>query len=146
MKEKTITCTTSSKLTKFQQASHAWSLTQTFNLTLQKNLFPDTLRKRWQWWWWRWRHWWRERRKPLVLCVVNGWFPWRKSDSTLLFLWGYHHSLKLSGIPTFTLIVSLTYNMDGTRYSCISLGGEVRPGPSYPDPFEDKNRWFSYLV
>ena len=26
----------------------------------------------------------------------------------------------------------------------ISLGGEVRPDPSYPDPVYDKNRWFSY--
>ena len=28
----------------------------------------------------------------------------------------------------------------------ISLGGEVRAGPSYPDPVEGKNRWFSYPV
>ena len=37
VKDKTITCTTPSKLTKFQQASQAWSLsrtsTQTFNIT-----------------------------------------------------------------------------------------------------------------
>ena len=29
-----------------------------------------------------------------------------------VFLWGYHPTLKLSGITTFTLIVSLTYSMD----------------------------------
>ena len=29
-----------------------------------------------------------------------------------VILWGYHPTLKLSGIPTFTLIVSLTYSMD----------------------------------
>ena len=29
-----------------------------------------------------------------------------------VIMWGYHPTLKLSGIPTFTLIVSLTYNMD----------------------------------
>ena len=29
-----------------------------------------------------------------------------------VILWGYHPTLKLSGIPTFTFIVSLTYSMD----------------------------------
>ena len=29
-----------------------------------------------------------------------------------VILWGYHPTLKPSGIPTFTLIVGLTYNMD----------------------------------
>ena len=28
------------------------------------------------------------------------------------YFWRYHPNLKLSGIPTFTLIVSLTYSMD----------------------------------
>ena len=28
----------------------------------------------------------------------------------------------------------------------ISLDGEVRRGPSYPDPVKDKYRWFSYSV
>ena len=31
------------------------------------------------------------------------------------FFWGYHPTLKLSGIPTFTLIVSLTYSMDNKK-------------------------------
>ena len=31
------------------------------------------------------------------------------------FLWGYHPTLKLSGIPTFTLIVGLTYSMDNIQ-------------------------------
>ena len=30
---------------------------------------------------------------------------------------GYHPTLKLSGIPTFTLIVSLTYSMDNIYIS-----------------------------
>ena len=29
-----------------------------------------------------------------------------------VILWGYHPTLKFSGIPTFTLIISLTYSMD----------------------------------
>ena len=29
-----------------------------------------------------------------------------------VILWGYYPALKLSGIPTFTLIVSLAYSMD----------------------------------
>ena len=31
-----------------------------------------------------------------------------------VILWGYHPTLKFSGIPTFTLILSLTYSMDNT--------------------------------
>ena len=37
---------------------------------------------------------------------------YRKGDSTRFFLGGYHPTLKLSGIPTFTFIVSLTHRMD----------------------------------
>ena len=54
------------------------------------------------------------------VCVVNG----KINDATLyvpvhhlrrldpVFLGGYHPTLKLSGIPTFTFIVSLTHKMD----------------------------------
>ena len=35
-----------------------------------------------------------------------------KSLKNEVILWGYHPSLKLSGIPTFPLIVSLTHSMD----------------------------------
>ena len=48
-----------------------------------------------------------------VLCCFgirtdNGLLRWLD----LIILWEYHPTLKLSGIPTFTLIVSLTYSMD----------------------------------
>ena len=35
-----------------------------------------------------------------------------KVTRTSFFLGGYHPTLKLSGIPTFTFIISLTHRMD----------------------------------
>ena len=65
---------------------------------------------------------------PLAFCLChgNGVFPsyvaqggFKAGLSAKLLrwldpviLWGYHPTLKLSGIPTFTLIISLTYSMD----------------------------------
>ena len=46
------------------------------------------------------------------------WSKWKFWDFSILrwldlvIFWDYHPTLKLSGIPTFTLIVSLTYSID----------------------------------
>ena len=53
---------------------------------------------------------------PVAIYVYLGWEEWEKIMVRLrwldpVFLRGYHPTLKLSGIPTFTFIVSLTHRM-----------------------------------
>ena len=51
----------------------------------------------------------------IIFCVFLMWLD-------PVILWGYHPTLKLSGIPTFTLIVNLRYSMDNTQINLHYIG------------------------